>query len=204
MELSKKKIFVYSSNNFITFTIKEILSKNFDYEAICMPLPKENVADILHDNTCETIIFDSSLLFDTTFRKDLHSRTHLKAIILVNGEVDYSLRQIISSHADGMIDCTFDMDIIVLIITAVMKGFQCLPKSPLKDVNLNSQLSLLTQREREVLHFVSQGVSNKSIADFLGVSYKTVCVHRYNIMYKLKVDKLSAVSSTDKLSKPAA
>lgn len=200
MELSREKIFVYSSNNFITFTIKEVLAKNFDYEAICMPLPKENISDILNNNTCEMVIFDSSLLFDTTFRKDLHSRTNLKVIILVNGEVDYSLRQIISSHADGMIDCTFDMDIIVLIITAVMKGFQCLPKSPLKDINLNSKLSLLTQREREVLHFVSQGVSNKAIADFLGVSYKTVCVHRYNIMYKLKVDKLSALSNLYKLT----
>lgn len=200
MELSREKIFVYSSNNFITFTIKEVLAKNFDYEAICMPLPKENISDILNNNTCEMVIFDSSLLFDTTFRKDLHSRTNLKVIILVNGEVDYSLRQIVSSHADGMIDCTFDMDIIVLIITAVMKGFQCLPKSPLKDINLNSKLSLLTQREREVLHFVSQGVSNKAIADFLGVSYKTVCVHRYNIMYKLKVDKLSALSNLYKLT----
>lgn len=199
MESSKKNIFVYSSNNFITFTIKEILAKNFDCDAICLPVPKDNVVDILSHDACDVIIFDSSLLFDLQFRKELHSRSDLKAIILVNGEVDYGLRQIINSHADGMIDCTFEMDAIVMIITAVMKGFQCLPKTPLADENQSSQLSLLTQREREVLDYVSQGLPNKTIADFLGVSYKTVCVHRYNIMYKLKVDNLSAISKPEKL-----
>lgn len=46
---------------------------------------------------------------------------------------------------------------------------------------------LLTERERQVLQLVVEGKSNKKIALILGISPKTVSVHRTNIMSKLDV-----------------
>lgn len=43
----------------------------------------------------------------------------------------------------------------------------------------------LTDRERQVLHSIVQGKSNKEIALDLGISPKTVSVHRTNLMSKL-------------------
>jgi len=45
----------------------------------------------------------------------------------------------------------------------------------------------LTDRERQVLQLVVEGKSNKEIALALGISPKTVSVHRTNIMSKLDV-----------------
>ena len=45
----------------------------------------------------------------------------------------------------------------------------------------------LTERERQVLQLVVEGKSNKEIAMVLGISPKTVSVHRTNIMSKLDV-----------------
>ena len=45
----------------------------------------------------------------------------------------------------------------------------------------------LTERERQVLQLVIEGKSNKEIALVLGISPKTVSVHRTNIMSKLDV-----------------
>lgn len=45
----------------------------------------------------------------------------------------------------------------------------------------------LTDRERQVLHLISDGRSNKEVALELGISPKTVSVHRTNIMSKLNV-----------------
>jgi DNA-binding NarL/FixJ family response regulator len=45
----------------------------------------------------------------------------------------------------------------------------------------------LTERERQVLQLVVEGKSNKEIAMVLGISPKTVSVHRTNIMSKLNV-----------------
>lgn len=52
-------------------------------------------------------------------------------------------------------------------------------------------LGVLSDREREVLEGLAQGHPNKTIAYYLGISPRTVEVHRANIMIKLKARSLS-------------
>lgn len=52
-------------------------------------------------------------------------------------------------------------------------------------------LGCLTPREREVLDGLAQGLPNKTIAYDLGISPRTVEVHRANVMAKLDVRSLS-------------
>lgn len=51
----------------------------------------------------------------------------------------------------------------------------------------NGQENHLTERERQVLQLIVDGKSNKEIAAALGISAKTVSVHRTNVMTKLDV-----------------
>ena len=53
------------------------------------------------------------------------------------------------------------------------------------------RLATLTTREREVLNLVVAGKANKEIASALGVSPKTVEVHRAHVMSKMCVDSLA-------------
>ena len=48
-----------------------------------------------------------------------------------------------------------------------------------------SGVSMLSDRETEVLRFVAQGHSNKEIAARLDLSHKTIEVHKANAMRKL-------------------
>ncbi len=48
-----------------------------------------------------------------------------------------------------------------------------------------ARLTALTEREREVFELVAQGVANKAIAADLGISERTVEVHRAQVMKKL-------------------
>jgi two-component system response regulator FixJ len=52
------------------------------------------------------------------------------------------------------------------------------------------RLANLTRRERQVLELVVAGKFNKSIADLLGISTKTVELHRASLMCKLGVRNL--------------
>lgn len=52
-------------------------------------------------------------------------------------------------------------------------------------------LGVLTPRERDVLEGLAQGLPNKTIAYDLGISPRTVEVHRANLMSKLDVRSLS-------------
>ena len=48
-------------------------------------------------------------------------------------------------------------------------------------------LAQLTGREREVLHGIAQGRTNKEIATELGISHRTVETHRESLMRKLQI-----------------
>jgi DNA-binding NarL/FixJ family response regulator len=52
----------------------------------------------------------------------------------------------------------------------------------------------LTEREREVIQLVSEGLHTKEIADRLHISPKTVLAHRERVMRKLGVDSIAALT----------
>jgi len=54
-----------------------------------------------------------------------------------------------------------------------------------------SAYSILTAREREVLQLLAEGHTTKSTAQVLGISIKTVEVHRQNVMDKLQLHNLA-------------
>jgi two-component system, LuxR family, response regulator FixJ len=56
---------------------------------------------------------------------------------------------------------------------------------------LQSRAALLTPREREVLELVAAGEPNKAIASRLGISFRTVELHRAHIIEKLQARGLS-------------
>jgi len=56
-----------------------------------------------------------------------------------------------------------------------------------------SGVAALTDREREVLQLIAEGLSSKEIAAMLGVSLKTVDSHRSNLMEKLDIHKVSGL-----------
>lgn len=56
-----------------------------------------------------------------------------------------------------------------------------------------SGVAMLTDREREVLQLIAEGLSSKEIAGMLGVSLKTVDSHRSNLMEKLDIHKVSGL-----------
>jgi DNA-binding NarL/FixJ family response regulator len=61
------------------------------------------------------------------------------------------------------------------------------------DTDASSPFERLTSREREVLQLISEGHTNKAIAQILTVSVKTVEKHRANLMSKLNVHDLAGL-----------
>lgn len=59
----------------------------------------------------------------------------------------------------------------------------------------NTPWSALTHREREVLKLVAEGHSNRSIAQFLSLSVKTVEKHRSNVMRKLDLHNAAMLTA---------
>ena len=61
----------------------------------------------------------------------------------------------------------------------------------LERATLLARVAVLTPREREVFEFVAAGEPNKVIARHLGISFRTVELHRTHIIEKLQARSLS-------------
>jgi DNA-binding NarL/FixJ family response regulator len=55
------------------------------------------------------------------------------------------------------------------------------------------ELELLTAREIAVLKLIAEGFSSKEIAHQLGITFKTACCHRFNLMQKLNVREVATL-----------
>ena len=53
----------------------------------------------------------------------------------------------------------------------------------------------LTHREREVLKMIAEGYKSREIGEYLGISLKTVEKHRANLMRKLDLHSISAITT---------
>jgi two-component system response regulator FixJ len=82
------------------------------------------------------------------------------------------------------------------LLTAVEKGFERLQgadRVALTATEAAVQLASLTSRERDVVEGLIEGHPNKVIAFNLGISPRTVEIHRANLMRKLGATSLSQV-----------
>jgi RNA polymerase sigma factor (sigma-70 family) len=71
--------------------------------------------------------------------------------------------------------------------------------------DLESRARLLTPREAEVLRLVVRGLLNKQVAAELGISEKTVKVHRARVMQKMRADSMAdLVRMAGRLHPPGA
>lgn len=68
-----------------------------------------------------------------------------------------------------------------------------LSQQMLSDEDRLPGLNHLSEREIEVINFLKEGKSSKEIADLLNISYKTVEVHRHNILKKLRVKNTASL-----------
>ena len=64
-----------------------------------------------------------------------------------------------------------------------------------KNIKPRTSWETLTHREREVLKLIAEGHRNKEIADYLCISVKTVEKHRANLMEKLDLHNVQALTT---------
>ena len=113
-------------------------------------------------------------------------------VIIMTGHGDVSLAvQAMKAGAVDFIEKPFEK---AVLLSAIEHGVERLKKSTASIDRADEaavRLQALTPREREVLDGLAKGLPNKTIAYDLGISPRTVEIHRANVMSKLGVRSLS-------------
>jgi two-component system response regulator FixJ len=113
-------------------------------------------------------------------------------VIIMTGHGDVTLAvRAMKAGAVDFIEKPFAKD---ALLASLEEGFRRLSrKEATQDRRMDAEVRLqaLTPRERDVLDGLAQGLPNKTIAYDLGISPRTVEIHRANLMAKLGVRSLS-------------
>lgn len=113
-------------------------------------------------------------------------------VIIMTGHGDVTLAvKAMKAGAVDFIEKPFEKD---SLLASLEEGYRRLSRKEATDDRMRDaavRLQALTSREREVLDGLAQGLPNKTIAYDLGISPRTVEIHRANLMTKLEVRSLS-------------
>ena len=116
---------------------------------------------------------------------------HVPIIFITgHGDVQMAVRAVQAGAYDFVEKPFNDQDLLDRIQRAIVFDAEQRGKE-VQRAQLRSLFASLTPREREVLDRVVEGLSNKAIANTLGLSAKTVEVHRAKVMEKMQARSLS-------------
>jgi DNA-binding NarL/FixJ family response regulator len=138
-------------------------------------------------------------------RQLMQAQPNVKVVALSGHANKQFVREMLQAGAFGYVLKQRAPEELLHAISEVMAGNKYLSPDVARGVvddyiELSSSISdnpafiVLTDREREVLQQIAEGVSTKEIADVLGVSVKTVETHRRNIMEKLDLHSIAELT----------
>ncbi len=113
-------------------------------------------------------------------------------MVFITGHGDVPMAvEAVKRGAFDFIEKPFNDEKILGIIKRAAERLVNISKVREEEVQLDKRLTTLTTREREVMELVIKGKLNKTIADILGISIKTVEAHRARVMEKMLVKSLA-------------
>ena len=111
-------------------------------------------------------------------------------VLTGHGDVTLAVRAMKAGAVD-FLEKPFEKAVLMSAIAAAFERLEDAGARAASAADAAVAVAALTGREQDVLRGMAQGLPNKTIAYDLGISPRTVEVHRANLMGKLKVRSLS-------------
>jgi len=113
-------------------------------------------------------------------------------VIVITGHGDIRLAvDAMKVGAEDFLEKPFEDDVLLRAVERALETGQARQSEAFARTSARDLLARLTAREREVLDAISDGHSNKVIAAMLGISPRTVEVHRAHLFEKLEAASVS-------------
>jgi len=200
------RVIIAEDHNLVREGIRMILEQSGEVQVVGEAATGQEAIELTEAHTPDVVVLDLSmprLSGDQAAERILNMNPAPKVIILSMHSDTTMIQQLIRQGVKGYLLKNAVTDELLLAIRAASQG-QMFLSPTISDSVLTMLMSppaaeaisaadLLTPREREVLHLVSEGYTNSAIAETLSISIKTVEKHRSNLMSKLEVNDLASL-----------
>lgn len=201
--MSCTRVVIASRHPVVLLGLGSVLRAEGDFEAVascgdvssCVQAIENLAPDIaILDSTLPELIALSSSSFNPANRS-------LRLVFFTSSE-DYEL--VLPDVFDGcsVILKETSPEALVRSLRQIARGERILPQSPMDQVvpaghgvNADNALAVLTDRERQIMRLVSEGLSNKQIGRRLNTADGTVKVHLHHIFQKLEISNRTELAA---------
>lgn len=206
--MSPIKVLLADDHTIVRKGIRSLLDDEANIEVIGEAEDGREALEKVEALSPDVVLMDSTMpaLNGLEATRQIKKRFPLvKVLVLTMHTNEVYIYQFLKAGASGYLVKQTAPQELVMAIQAVYQGGSFLSPSISKTVideyirqadsdGTDDAYETLTTREREVLQLLAEGLSNREIADKLVISLKTVGVHRLNLMNKLDIDHVTALT----------
>ena len=199
--MDKIRILLIEDNRLLREGIADLLDKEHDFEVIAKAEDGDSIEKLKSGQKSPHVILldlglqkTNSLLLMKTAQEEFPD---IKVIAMGINPSQFDVVEFIESGGDGMLLKNASIEDFISTIRKVIQGQKILPMvltnslfTQLIENAINNPTDIqesihLTRREREIIKLISEGLSNKEIAQSLNIATFTVKSHVHNILEKL-------------------
>ena len=203
-----KRIVIAEDHTIIREGLKALLTMNKDFLVVGEAKDGREAVRCIGKTEPDILLIDLSMpkMSGIDAIREIKRRfPAVKILVLTVHEAEEYIQETLQSGADGYVLKDSSYDELERAIKIVLKGKPFLSPNVSekviegylegqKSAKLTSRLDSLSQREREVLKLIAEGFKSREIADYLCISLRTAETHRRNLMKKLKIKNIAALT----------
>jgi len=205
----RQRIFIAEDQTIVRDGLRALLSSNPNFEVVGEAEDGREVIRNVEECNPDLILMDLSMPRMNGMEAIKEVKKLLpdtKILVLTIHKTEEYILPVLKAGADGYILKNDTQEELMAAIKSVLEGKSYLSPGVSqkviegyvegsKTVKTKSSWDTLTQREREILKLIAEGHKNREIADDLCISIKTVVKHRANLMEKLDLHNISALTT---------
>lgn len=197
------RVFIVDDHPMVIEGLQAMLKAEPKFELLGWAMSAASCKGFFVSHTADVVLLDINLPDESgihlcSYLKKLSSAP--KVLAISNFDSGTFISEMMSHGADGYILKNVAKDELTRAILTVYDGKNYLsPEANEKltaEIHRREQLPMLTVREKEVLQWIAQGLTNAQIAEKLFVSVSTIDSHRKSLLAKLHANNTASLLKT--------
>ncbi|MGH8924753.1 MAG: response regulator transcription factor, partial [Acidimicrobiia bacterium] len=190
------RVVVADDHQLVREGIRMLLDRAADIEVVGEARSGEQAISLVEEVAPDVLVMDITMpgMSGITTSEIISQQQGTAVVILSMHEDEALVRRALASGAKGYVLKGSAADELLLAVRAAARGSMYLSQQAsagLSAATTKEQeprpITSLTEREKEVLTLIGEGLTNRAIATRLGLSVKTIERHRTSLMTKLDV-----------------